>query len=132
MKAESMNTSTEQNINEAIDWLQQTGGKIQDFAAEQAPLYCREVVAWEFWNATVYLSIGIIVFFTCCIGLFLARKEIKKSWDECDPGWPGCAALMALAAIGGLAMFADNIGTAIKAAVAPRLVIVEHLRGLNK
>lgn len=38
MNAENMNTETETNINQAIDWIQKTGGQIQDFAMEQPPL----------------------------------------------------------------------------------------------
>lgn len=127
-----MNTDTEKNVNEAIDWLQQTGGQIQDFATEQAPLYCREVVAWELWSgiwmvflAVVFLGYGIYAFRK-------SGKAVHKSesfeWD-CFPIW-GASAVVAM--IVGMTFLFMGGPASIKAAVAPRLVIVEHLRGLNK
>lgn len=127
-----MNEHTEQNINEAIDWLQQTGGSIQDFATAQAPLYCQEVVAWTFWRGSIYTAIGIGVlgvgvYFTCMI----------PKWLKEDKGGPTARCIIAIFGgilgliIGGFTT-ASNIGDTIKAKVAPRLVIVEHLRELNK
>ncbi len=57
-----MKGTTEENINEAIDWLQQTGGRIEDFAMEQAPLYCQEIIQWTFWSGIIGGLIGFIFF----------------------------------------------------------------------
>ena len=123
-----MNEQTEKNINEAIDWLQQTGGSIQDFAVEQAPLYCREVVAWELWYGIAGIVLGLAVLLG---GVWLVRKAMSMYRDDGDgteavPGMTG-----ALAIIGGVVIVAGSAPSAIKAAVAPRLVIVEHLRGMK-
>lgn len=123
-----MNEQTEKNINEAIDWLQETGGSIQDFAAEQAPLYCREVVAWELWHgiAGVVLGLAVLLF-----GVWLVRRAMAMYRPDSDGSemFPGMAG--GLAIVGGVVIVACSAPSAIKSAVAPRLVIVEHLRGMK-
>lgn len=127
-----MTQNTEENINEAIDWLQQAGGSLQNFASEQAPLYCREVVAWEFWSGTIFGGIGIIMI---VIGIVAAMKFAR--WIKEDDGEPNSRTMPALliAVMGvcfGLIMAGNNVPQAIKAVVSPRLVIIEHLAGLRK
>lgn len=122
-----MTPETEKNINEAIDWLQQTGGSVQDFAVEQAPLYCREVVAWELWSNALFSIAGVGLVYVAFVFL---RKS--KDWDYDDMVievvFPFGALITALA---GLIMICECSPDAIKAALSPRLVIVEHLRGLK-
>jgi hypothetical protein len=123
---------TETNINEAINWLQQTGGSLQNFASEQAPLYCREVVAWEFWSGSIFGGIGVAL---SVIGLAAAMRFVR--WMEEDNGEPNSRTLPScviaiLGLILGPILAGDNIPHAIKATVSPRLVIVEHLTGLRK
>jgi H+/Cl- antiporter ClcA len=127
-----MTPETETNINEAIDWLQQTGGSLQNFASEQAPLYCREVVAWEFWSGAIFGGIGVAL---SVIGFAAAMKVVR--WMKEDYGEPSLRTMFAfviamLCLILGPVMAGLNISQAIKAAVSPRLVIVEHLTGLRK
>jgi hypothetical protein len=127
-----MNEHTEQNINEAIDWLQQTGGSIQDFATTQAPLYCQEVVAWTFWMGFICTMIGTGVL---VVGIYFTSRLPK--WLKEDKGDPTARSIIAIFGgvlgliIGGFTI-ASHLGDTIKAKVAPRIVIVEHLRGLNK
>lgn len=130
-----MTLETEKNLNEAIDWLQQTGGSIQNFAAEQAPLYCREVVAWEFLAGVTGVIAGL---FILIISTFLAREGMKihirnegKSYFDKED----VSSWVIPAKIGGfigLVMVGLSSVTAVKAHVAPRIIIVEHLRGISK
>lgn len=125
-----MTPETEKNVNEAIDWLQKTGGSIQDFAVEQAPLYCREVVQWQLWEGIVCGSAGVIL----CLLVILFWKLTRKVFNTHDYGNP--AAIIpgiagGLCAVFGTMALVVGSQKAIKAAVAPRLVIVEHLRGLK-
>ena len=127
-----MNESTEVNINEAIDWLQQTGGAIQDFAVEQAPLYCREVVAWEFWNSTILGSTGLFMFIIGVVAFVKFIRFMKEDDLEPNARTLTAAAAMVFGLFIGLILATDHIPRAIKATVAPRLVIVEHLKNLGK
>lgn len=125
-----MSTDTEKNINEAIDWLQQAGGSVQDFAVEQAPLYCREVVAWELWYGIALVVFGVVMLATTPLFWKLTAKVFKTDkYGNPAALVPGFAGVMA--AIAGCFVLSYGIPKAIKAAVAPRLVIVEHLRGLK-
>ena len=123
-----MNQETEKNINEAIDWLQETGASVQDFAVEQAPLYCREVVAWELWSGVAGGVLGIAVIL---VGLWLLRigRALIRCGNDCDAFLPMLGGVLA-SAIGAI-ILSESTPRAIKAAVAPRMVIVEHLRGLK-
>lgn len=122
-----MTSPTEKNINEAIDWLQQTGGAIQDFAVEQAPLYCREVVAWHLATGLMTVAISILL---GLMGVWLIRqtRTLHKAGDA-SLIFTSLAAVCAVV-LAGVLIFRGGT-CAIKAAVAPRLVIVEHLRGLT-
>ena len=127
-----MTPETETNINEALDWLQQTGGSLQNFASEQAPLYCREVVAWEFWSGAIFGGIGVAL---SVIGLAAAMKFARWIKEvDVEPSLRTLSALVIalLCLILGPILVEENIPQAIKAAVSPRLVIVEHLTGLRK
>lgn len=125
-----MQPEIENNINEALGWLQKTGGQIQDLATEQAPLYCREVVAWEFWSSTFWASLAVVMLIAAAILLNWGRRVfIKDPW--CDDSFVPIVGGMTLAVVS-LIMIGVNAPNAIKATVAPRMVIVEHLRGLNK
>jgi hypothetical protein len=127
-----MTPETETNINEALDWLQQTGGSLQNFASEQAPLYCREVVAWEFWSGAIFGGIGVAL---SVIGLAAAMKFARWIKEvDVEPSSRTLSALVIalLCLILGPILVEENIPQAIKAAVSPRLVIVEHLTGLRK
>jgi H+/Cl- antiporter ClcA len=127
-----MTPETESNINETINWLQQAGGTIQTFALEQAPLYCREVVAWEFWGGTIFGGLGVIVF---ALGIVYSKMFFK--WMKEDDGEPTLRTISTFtAAIGCLLLgfmgIEYHIPRAIKASVSPRLVIIEHLSKLKQ
>lgn len=129
--------TTEQNINQAIDWLQKTGWQIQDFAAEQAPLYCREVVAWELWSGAWTAIAGVLLAIIAAWLLKLMKRlaysgKSPFNEDEFHPDgiFPAMAAICAIVAA--LVCISVGVPQAIKAAVAPRLIIVEHLRGIQK
>lgn len=129
-----MNNETEKNINQALDWLQKTGGAIQDFAVEQAPLYCREVIAWQLAASIAVMIFGLISLFTALAffrkGVAVQKNNEGKSYSHTeDPfGWFFFASLFAALAVS--LVFMGSI-TALKAHVAPRVVVVEHLQRLK-
>lgn len=126
-----MNEQTEQNINQAIDWLQHTGAQIQDFAIEQAPLYCREVIAWQFWSSAISGGAGITVTLIAVVAFIKFARWMKEDDGEPNARTIPAVCIAILGMIVGPILAMENIPQAIKAAVSPRLVIVEHLRGLK-
>lgn len=127
-----MTPETETNINEAIDWLQKTGAALQDFASEHAPIYCREVVAWELWSSVFFGGLGFTLF---SIGLVAAVKWFRwmVEYDGEPNGRTIPSFFIAVLSLGvGTILLFVNAPQAIKAAVSPRLVIVEHLSKLRK
>lgn len=127
-----MTTDTESNINEALDWLQKTGGAIQDFASEQAPIYCKEVVAWELWSSIFFAGIGLAIL----LGLVCLVKQLLR-WDKDDAEVSELRIVLTtvfaiVSAVVGPVLVLANTPQVIKAAVSPRMVIVEHLSNLRK
>lgn len=123
-----MNEHTEQNINEAIDWLQQTGGSIQDFAAEQAPLYCQELIKYEIMSSAIGLIGGLVALAMSAIVI----RFLRKHEAEMDEGsFYLTFAVGGLLALAGCLFVARNVSPLVKAHTAPRVVIVEHLRSLK-
>ena len=120
-----MKSETEENINEAIDWLQETGGAIQDFAVEQAPLYCQEVINWN-------IAIGAGGLLLVFIGLicFVASRYCCKKTD----GEDGYFAAMIITFVAGLLLIiipcVEMVPKGVKAITSPRVLILEHVRGL--
>ena len=127
-----MTPQTEENINEALNWLQETGSAVQDFAVEQTPLYCQEVVAWTFWQNAIGAGFGLTLL---AVGIFCAYQLIKASRSDKDNEEFVMAISViigTLALMGGTIATATQLPDAVKAAVSPRLVIVEHLMNLRK
>jgi hypothetical protein len=127
-----MTPETEQNINEAIDWLQKTGGAIQDFTAEQSPLYCKEVIAWELWSSVAGAVLGTVMFVTAIVALVIFVKGMRKYHGEPNGVTVSAIFIGIVCIVGGIALPMNYVPRAIKAIVAPRMVVVEHFRGLTK
>lgn len=125
-----MNQETEQNINEAINWLQKTGESVQDFAVEQAPLYCREVVAWEFWSGLIESSAGLLLVVVGITFLILLVRWVRADHGEPNFRTMGSMFVAFICLPFGILSMAGGIPKTIKSTVAPRMVIVEHLNAL--
>jgi hypothetical protein len=127
-----MTPQTEESINETLNWLQETGSAVQDFALEQAPPYCQEVVAWAFWQNAVGSGFGLTLL---AVGIFCAYQLIKasRSYKDNDEIVMAMSTIVGgCALIGGVILTTIHLPDAVKAVVSPRLVIVEHIMNLRK
>lgn len=124
-----MNTETEKNINDAIDWLQQTGQSVQSFAIEQAPLYCRELIEWKI-HLGIYAAFYLV--FASIVALLLGRYCLKAA-DEGDGG-PAIASMLVglFLAVSAIVATPRVICEGFKAYHAPRVVILEHLKEITQ
>lgn len=127
-----MTPQTEENINEALNWLQETGSAVQDFALEQAPLYCQEVVAWMFWEGAIYSSAGLLLSIFGIVGLIKFLQWLPECDYEANEKTLPALIVTVIGIVAGPILIANNAPQTIKAAFAPRLVIVEHLMNLRK
>ena len=122
--------NNEQQINEALQWLQSTGQSLVDFTGEQAPLYCQEVLNWTFYSNMIAVIIGII----WIIGSLFLIKPCIKSWNF---GYGGdlkggmISVSTSLALIMSYCFIITTIFSVVdmvKVKVAPRMVLVEHFQ----
>ena len=147
-----MNEQTEQNMNEAIDWLQSVGERIEGFTLEQMPLYCQEVLAWKVaLNVTWLILFGVLLVVSLvlvakgvpkwkakyrdkikarneyeCTGLHSDAKRYRIA-SEREESAAGCwiaPAGFALFVSFGIVICTFNL---VKIKTAPRVVIMEHL-----
>lgn len=112
---------------EVLGWLKETAEKGVDFVETQTPLLANEIVAWHFW-----LHLFLAVIFTAMAAggvtaLYWAWKDYLKRGEEFEqiPAW----------VVGGIMVFLGTVAApialhdVIKAAVAPRIVILQYVNG---
>jgi heme/copper-type cytochrome/quinol oxidase subunit 2 len=122
--------NNEQQINEALQWLQSTGQSLVDFTGEQAPLYCQEVLNWTFYSNMITVIIGII----WIIGSLFLIKPCIKAWNfkygDNDKGVAiSVSTTMALViAFFFIPITIMSVVDMVKIKVAPRMVLVEHFQ----
>ena len=127
-----MKPAIENQISEALQWIQKTGSAVQDFAIEQAPLYCREVIALQFAKGIALILIGTIgltaaVMFWRKYKRVSGRRAANGGYGSDGEEFAFCSVLVGLIA---MAVFGFGMVTAVSAKIAPRVVLVNHLRNL--
>lgn len=107
-----------------------------DFASKEVPLYLKELIAYEFWNSIVYMVLFfLIAIFAgyCSRYMRVKARELVNtvSDDDVFGAWVCsgvCAALCLIFVVQGV----QEVDHAVKAAVAPRVIIVEKIQELIK
>lgn len=93
-------------------------------AGEQIPLVLQEIVKWEF----VRNGIGAIFGFCLLLAVVWVARHAHRNADKEGKilcwGWGTAFALVSFV------IFLIPLGECIKALVAPRLVIIEYLKGM--
>lgn len=121
-----------ESVEQIKAWVE---GTASPFMADQAPLYVQEVVAWEIWShaALTALGFGLLVVaglaFVMLVRVGSKIPEGKASYDveQTFTWWFFSSATLGLI---GCTVFAVNAYCMLRPIVAPRVVILEHLRGL--
>ena len=126
-----MNQETEQNINATLKWVAETADESKGFVLEQAPLYAQEVVAWAFiQGAIMACTMWVFTLATLVIAYKIYKAGKKADYDQSmimfGSGLVGVVA--AVLFMGG----ACGVKKMLKAKYAPRVLIVEHIRGVVK
>lgn len=125
-----MNPETDKQLASLIEAAKQTGSDVASFIQQQAPELCEQIVARKFYDSLLWSSWGVAIFLAGLAGAAVCYVLYKK---EDDSGWAGIGFCSAFAGVlfGGL-VFASNIGGAIEAKVAPKVVVAETITRMLK
>jgi hypothetical protein len=129
------NTSIETILANAADltnWAKASAEHVGNFAAKETPLLVHEYVQYTFWSSALSVVFTLIAFGFCLYGLSFVLKRAKAFDKMTDPEQMATIFGSIFLGIGALmsAVFFFNMGlgkidTSIKAAIAPRVLIVE-------
>lgn len=132
----------EQITPELLEWLKQTAEKSAEFVEREAPLLATEIVAWHFWASAVWFC-GFSVAFL--VAATIAARAYR-AWSLQPVMTPHYAVpadtitvtygfVIGISTFLAAVLFMVTVGfahDAIKAAVAPRVVILEYVKGAVK
>lgn len=121
-----MNPETTDKLNHLLEYLADSIQKGGDFVSSQAPLVAREIIVW----CTVTSSIELLLLLLFTAGLIYGVRRIYKAIDDLEVR---VVVPTLLLIIGGLILTAAGsaiIPSFIKCLTAPRLVVLDYLRGL--
>lgn len=122
-----MNKELEQCLTQFINKALDVANKGIDTAGEQIPLILQEIIYWKV-GISAFSIVSIVLIYIAM--LFMMRKLYKygchKKNDYVDASI-GIAIVSSVFSLFGFFIFAPDL---IKALVAPRLVILEYLKGL--
>lgn len=101
----------------------------KDISVTQGQLYLKELIKWElFFN--LYIALVCLVVFA--VGAICLYKAIKR-FIENDNGLAFAAIIITFfISLGSIVQCIDSSARALKAYVAPRVVIMEKLQGVLK
>lgn len=118
-----MSEVTNEQLGQLLKYIGTLAERADGFVVEQAPLLAREIVAWHMWSNT---ALAAMYFAGFVAGVWMARWLWRFPWE--DPIHRPIAALPLVFAVAMATAALDCVHTAIKAAVAPRLVVLEYVQ----
>lgn len=128
---EQVKAEVEQHAVEILDWLKGVAQEGEGFVREQAPLVAQEIVAWEFWGNVAAAAIACFMATAVFVGALLLCRAAEKWADPAAEEL--CVAIsvsvVAIALIASCVIVPGSLYGAAKAAVAPRVVILEYVTG---
>lgn len=130
--------TTQDRLNEALDFILQTAQDGKSFVLDQAPEVAKEIVAWEFWGSVARAAFCMAIFVIAMCVLFkaigLVRREFGKNvFEQCEGLIMGGILATVVSAVVCFVSGAGvgvNGGLAIRAHVAPRLVVLDYVKGV--
>ena len=120
-----MNEEMQLKVLEYLQGIESRIGKAEGFVLEQSPLYVQELVSWYF---CFYVAMCCVSFLAFVFVVVFARCIYNIKEDH-GVNWRGEGVFIGV--LGGILMLTICIASgmsAVKVYVAPRVVIVEHLK----
>lgn len=105
----------------------------QDFVLTQAPDVIQQLLVYSFWKAIVGVVIGAALLGAATWAASGIRAAYEKGKNECDPSpaFLGRVALVIFGGVAGSMTFLNAGHSALFVALAPKLFLIEYLRGLT-
>lgn len=116
----------EEMQNQVLEWLKKGG----EFVEREAPLLAQEIVSWYYWYSLL-TAIGCAVVATIAIAVFFIALKSTIKRRDCEWELP-CMLFGGLVGLVMTAFALDAASHAVKAVVAPRVVVVESISGILK
>lgn len=136
--AERLSAISVDSAEQIRAWVEGTAGP---FISEQAPLYAQEVVAWKLWGGISGLIVCLVMVAGGAALSWLSVRLLRQAFKlenigkyEEAGGFGVGGLFVGLVALGllvvGVAGIPGEVNSVVKASVAPRMIVLEHLRGL--
>lgn len=131
-------TTLNQNFADLSEWVKTAADSTGAFIAREAPLFVQEFIRWTIVKGVAAAAAFLIAFvglFLVCRWMYANHREAttvpKKDYGNYDGGWLG--AMAGTGVIGVISMIIvlfpagvlSTAGDAVKAYVAPRVLLVE-------
>jgi hypothetical protein len=121
-----MDEQTKTLLAEYLKKLLQAAESGASFAAEQIPLVVQEKLAFDFWSSVMWATVSAISMVLVWYGYY--KLNVMAEWDEETTAPTTVAAAFCTLPL--LVVIFVNLSAIIKIQVAPRLYIVEWLKGM--
>lgn len=116
-----------------LDYIGERAKTAEGFAMEQLPLVAREIVAWDFWSNLVGTLMGVVLLTLAAYLIILICRKAEDWLKQVEFPVPLVASLFIafFSACGGFGFMSTYLMPFIKAATAPRLVVIDYVRSLR-
>lgn len=123
-----MNPEFEKAGAELVQWMTDAAKSGGDFVAEQAPQLAQEIVAWHFWSNVFTAALVSVVLLPIALAAGgICYRETKRTYPHGDGSGAVLSGIVSLIAISIVTLTVGFNGyEAVKAAVAPRLIVIEY------
>ena len=126
-----MTEETEKSVNETLKWVAETADESKGFILEQAPLYAQEVVTWTYVQGAILMVSMWVLAAVLAVAAYKLHKAGKATDYDSVP-YTFTAAIIGIVAVILCGTGVCGMQDMFKAKYAPRVVVIEHLRGVLK
>lgn len=120
-----MNDQLNEHLVSLMDYIGSIAKDADAFARAQLPDVAREIVAWELWSS-VFFCFTSVAILALCIWVF--RKALRAMDDAPDGREIPMFMFSTIVGLISIIAILVNGHAAVKAAVAPRLVILDYVK----
>lgn len=130
---DQLKTLLTKHLDSLLTWIGDTGASVQTFAAAQIPDILQQKLAYEFWSAVAWLGVGTIMLLIVPIAWIISMRLLKKhqpAMYDRDKYFMAPILITIFVGGSGVVMLLANLDTALKIYFAPKVYIIDWLRGM--